>query len=557
MATPQKLSPVERIKLSSDALRGSLKESLTDEITGSLREDDQSLIKFHGLYQQDDRDRREERAEKKLEWLYSYMIRLRLPGGLITPEQWTGIHHIAGEHSTGTIKITTRQTIQLHGIVKTHIKPTIKAFNTIHLDSIAACGDVNRNVTCSSHPSVSALHEEVFGYAAKISEMALPKTKAYYEIWLDEEQLLNKEEEKDPLYEDRYLPRKFKIGIAIPPDNDVDAFGNDIGMIAVIENGELKGFNIAAGGGLSTTHGNPQTYARLASMLGFVDTEEKVLKAIYEIMTIQRDFGNRSDRKLARLKYTIDRIGVEAFKVELEKRCGFSLEPARPYTFEFRGDHFGWSENHVGKWYYTIFTENGLIKDDEKIALKTALFEIAATGKAHFRFTCNQNLVLSDIDANDKDIVNELLVKFGIDQHTELASQVRRNAIACVAFPTCPLALAEAQRYLPSLISKIEPLLAKHNIDNEEMHLRMTGCPNGCGRSHLSEIGLVGTAYGKYNLHIGGDRVGERLNIRYKENLDEQGILDHLDQLFEMYAAGKNAGEGIGDFAIRNQLVQL
>jgi sulfite reductase (NADPH) hemoprotein beta-component len=556
LATPQKLSPVERIKLSSDALRGSLKESLTDEITGSLREDDQSLIKFHGLYQQDDRDRREERAEKKLEWLYSYMIRLRLPGGLITPEQWIGIHHIAGEHSTGTIKITTRQTLQLHGIVKTHIKPTIKAFNTLHLDSIAACGDVNRNVTCSSHPSVSPLHEEVFGYAAKISEMALPKTKAYYEIWLDEEQILNKEDEKDPLYEDRYLPRKFKIGIAIPPDNDVDVFGNDIGLIAIIENNKLKGFNIAAGGGLSTTHGNPQTYARLASMLGFVDTEEKVLKAVYEIITIQRDFGNRSDRKLARLKYTIDRIGVENFKLELEKRCGFSLQPAQPYVFEFRGDHYGWSKDHKGKYYYTIFTENGLVKDDEKIALKTALFEIAMTGKAHFRFTCNQNLVLSDIEATDKETITDLLARFGIDRHTEAASQIRRNAIACVAFPTCPLALAEAQRYLPDLISKIEPLLAKHKIDNEEIHLRMTGCPNGCGRSHLSELGLVGTAYGKYNLHIGGDRVGERLNIRYRENLDEQGILEQLDQLFGLYAAGRNEGEGIGDFAIRNQLVQ-
>ncbi len=551
----QKLSVVERIKTNSDALRGSLKESLTDDITGSLREDDQSLIKFHGLYQQDDRDRREERSEKKLEWLYSYMIRLRLPAGLMTAEQWMGMHHIAGEHSTGVIKITTRQTVQLHGILKPHIRPTIKAFDTLQLDSIAACGDVNRNVICSADPSASPLHAEIAEYATWISEMALPKTRAYYEIWLDEKQILNKEEEKDPLYQDRYLPRKFKIAIAIPPDNDVDVFGNDVGLIAVVENGEFLGFNIAAGGGLSTTHGNPATYARLGSMLGFVSGKENILKAVYEIITIQRDFGNRSDRKLARLKYTIDRIGVEPFRTELEKRCGFKLEPARPYSFTRRGDHFGWEQNHAGKWNYTVFTENGVVKDEEKCAMKTGLYAIAETGKSKFRFTCNQKLVLCDIDTDDKATIERLLENFGIDKHTEAATLIRRNAIACVAFPTCPLALAEAQRYLPGLISKIEPLLQKHGIENEEIYLRMTGCPNGCGRSYISEIGLIGTSYGKYNLHLGGDRYGERLNIKYRENLEEPAILETLDDLFGKYVRGRKRGEGIGDFVIRKKLV--
>ncbi|HKO78890.1 MAG TPA: hypothetical protein VJU78_00775, partial [Chitinophagaceae bacterium] len=279
MSEKTNLSPVERIKTASKGLRGTLKESLQDDITGALREDDQSLIKFHGMYQQDDRDRREERSAKKLEWLYSYMIRLRLPGGFLTPEQWIGLHHIAGEHSTGTIKITTRQTVQLHGILKSHIKPTIQSFNTIHLDSIAACGDVNRNVTCSAHPKESPIHEEVFKYADKISQLVLPKTRAYYEIWMDEEKIAERSEE-DPMYQDRYLPRKFKIGIAIPPNNDVDIFTNDLGLIAIIEDNKLKGFNISAGGGLSATHGNPNTYPRLASILGFVDTEEKLLKAV-------------------------------------------------------------------------------------------------------------------------------------------------------------------------------------------------------------------------------------------------------------------------------------
>lgn len=560
MSTKNNLSPVERIKTSSDGLRGTLKESLEEGLTGALYEDDQALIKFHGMYQQDDRDRREERTEKKLEWLYSFMIRLRLPGGFLTPEQWTGLHHVAGEHSTGVIKITTRQTVQLHGILKSHIKPTIKSFNTIQLDSIAACGDVNRNVTCSAHPSESPVHEKIFAFADKISLMALPKTRAYYDIWLDEEQLADRKDlsvgaEEDPLYQDRYLPRKFKVGIAIPPNNDVDVLTNDVGLIAIIENNELKGFNIAAGGGLSSTHGNTNTYARLATILGFVDTEKKILKAVYEIMTIQRDFGNRSDRKLARLKYTIDNLGVEAFKAELEKRCGFKLEEAKPYTFSSRKDHYGWKQNHEGKWYYTVFIENGRVLDDDSIALKTALLEIAQTGKANFRFTGNQNLILADIADSDKASVELLLKKFTIDTHTAKAGELRKNAMACVAFNTCPLALAEAQRYLPALIDKIEPLLEKHGLQEEEIILRMTGCPNGCGRSPAAEIGFVGTAYGLYNLHIGGDRNGERLNTKYKDSLNEAEILDTLDELFAAYKTERNEQETFGDFSNRKWIL--
>ncbi len=550
------LSPIERIKQSSDALRGTLKESLKEPITGALQEDDQSLIKFHGLYQQDDRDRREERSAKKLEWLYSYMIRLRLPGGFLKPDQWIGLHHIAGEHSTGVIKITTRQTIQLHGIYKSAVKPTIKAFDTLKLDSIAACGDVNRNVIVSAHPAFSAIHEEIFKYAETISQMALPKTRAYYEIWLDEEPLVEKQKEKDDLYQDRYLPRKFKIGIAIPPNNDIDVFGNDIGLIAIVENNELKGFNIAAGGGLSTTHGNPNTYARLATLLGFIPPGEKTLKAVYEIITIQRDYGNRSDRKLARLKYTIDRMGIEAFKSELEKRCGFALEPAREYKFSERKDAYGWQQNHEGKWYFTLFIENGRVLDDAGTPLKTALFEVAKTGKANFRFTANQNLILSDILEKDKKEIESILNEFGIIVHNEKASEIRKSAIACVAFNTCPLALAEAQRYLPSLITKIEPILEKHGLFQDDISLRMTGCPNGCGRPYIAEIGLIGTAYGLYNLHIGGDRLGERLNTKYKENLNEEGILTELDRLFDNYSNNKSNGETFGDYANRALLKQ-
>ncbi len=513
---PNKPSPIEKIKTTSKGLRGTLQESLQDEITGAVREQDHALIKFHGMYEQDDRDLREERAAKKLDKLYSFMIRLRIPGGSMTAQQWVAAHHIAGNYSTGVIKITTRQTIQLHGILKHQIKPTLKDFNSVQLDSIAACGDVNRNVACTSHPSESPIHQEVHAYADKISRLLLPKTRAFYEIWLDEEKLAEYDE-TDPLYQDRYLPRKFKIGIAIPPNNDVDVLTNDLGLIAIIEAGKLIGFNIAVGGGLSTTHGNPETYARLATVIGFTAGEEKTLKAVYEVLTIQRDFGNRSDRKLARLKYTLDKMGVEAFRKELEKRCGFELEEAKPYQFTERIDRYGWQEDHKGNCHYTLFVENGRVTDEADVPLKTALLELAETGKLIFRFTSNQNLILSEISASDKTIIDEILQRYGILKRDEAISALRKNAISCVALPTCPLALAEAQRYLPVLIDKIEPLLTKHGLAEENIVTRMTGCPNGCARPYAAEIGFVGTGPGRYNLHIGGDREGTRINTKDKE----------------------------------------
>ncbi len=548
-------SPVEKIKKTSNGLRGTLKESLCDEHTGAIREDDQTLIKFHGMYMQDDRDVREKRAEKKLERLYSFMIRLRLPGGFLTARQWEALHDIAGEHSTGIIKITTRQTVQLHGILKSHIKPTLQAFDSVKLDSIAACGDVNRNVTVTAHPKASPVHEEVFSFAEKISKALLPKTNAYYEIWLDEEKIAERNEE-DPLYENRYLPRKFKIAIAIPPYNDVDVFTNDIGLIAIIEKDKLVGFNVTAGGGMGTTHGNAATYPRLATVLGFVE-KEKVLSVVYEIATVQRDFGNREDRKLSRLKYTIDRMGVDAFKKELETRIGFSLLPARDYAFTTRADDFGWHVDAEGNWHYTVFVENGRLLDDENnVLFKTAFLEIAKTNKANFRFTCNQNLVVSDVAYVDKDFIESILWKYNIVQHTNNASKVRKNAVACVSFNTCPLALAEGQRYLPTLITKLETLLAKHQLENEGPIVRMTGCPNGCARPYIAEIGFVGTAYGRYNVMLGADVRGERLNKLYKENLDETEILNELDMLFAQYAKQrKGHEESFGDFVVRAGIV--
>lgn len=541
----EKLSAVEYIKINSDGLRGTLKESIDiDNHTGNVRPDDETLVKFHGMYVQDDRDRRAERAAKKLDKLYSFMIRLRIPGGVINADQWLATHEISEQYGTGTLKITTRQTVQLHGLLKHQLRPTIQAFNTAKLDSIAACGDVNRNVIVSSHPQISPIHQQIYEYADKISTLLLPKTQSYYEVFIDGEKIYERSSEADPLYEDRYLPRKFKIGIAIPPSNDVDVFTNDIGLIAIIENDELKGFNIAIGGGLATTHGNPNTYSRLATIIGFTDTEEKTLKAVYEILTVQRDFGNRVDRKLSRLKYTVDKLTVEGFKKELENRIGFEFEPERAYKFTERSDRYGWEQNHQGKWFYTLFVEHGVVQSYQK----QFLYELAQLKINNFIFSGNQNLILGEIEDKNKVKVEALLLEHDIEKQV---SALRKNSMACVALPTCPLALADAQRYLPELVTKIEPLLEKHSLTNDEITIRMTGCPNGCGRPYVAELGFVGTGPEQYNFMLGGDRFGERLNKVYKEKQTEAQILEEVDVLLGRYVEERLDSETFGDYTYR------
>ncbi len=547
-------SPVERIKIESEGLRGTISESLGDRHTGSLRDQDQTLVKFHGMYLQDDRDRREIRAAKKLDRLYSFMVRLRIPGGFLTPEQWVAVHQVANQYSTGVIKVTTRQTIQLHGILKRDIKRTLKGFSLAGLDSIAACGDVNRNVIISGNPGESPLHDRIHHYARLISQHLLPKTRAYHEIWLDEKEPDQPGQEEDQLYQDRYLPRKFKVGIVIPPNNDPDVFANDAGLIAIVQDDRLLGFNIAVGGGLSATHGNAETYPRVATTIGYVDVQDgddHLLKALYEIVTVQRDFGDRTDRKLARLKYTLDRMGIERFKDELAKRCGFALKTPRPVTFQSREDRYGWVQDHQGIWHFTAFVENGLILDDANQSLKSALFELADAKLCQIRFTANQGVVVAGVTADNKQAVHRILENHGVIQRLQRTSAVRRNSLACVALPTCPLALAEAQRYLPSLIDKIELLLERYGLANENIITRMTGCPNGCGRSRLCEIGFVGTNSGRYHLCIGGDHVGTRLNRIYRENQDEAEILATLDNLFSVFARDRKANETFGDFTNR------
>lgn len=537
------MNSVEQIKINSRNLRGTLIDSLTDNITGALKDDDQIVIKYHGVYQQDDRDRREERAEKKLEKLYSFMLRLRIAGGKILANQWLEIHEISELYSTGVVKVTTRQTVQLHGIIKSKLKPTIAWFNKYNLDSIAACGDVNRNVMASIAIAKNAAYDEVYEFSKKISEHLLPKTRAYHEIWLDEKKI-SPEDEVDALYKDAYLPKKFKIAIAIPPYNDVDVFAQDIGLIAIIQNEKLLGFNLAVGGGMAATHGNENTYPRLGDLVGFI-AKENVLDAVYHIAAIQRDYGNRDDRKQSRFKYTIAKYGVEWFVQELEKRVDFKLQKIAEFHLSKRGDDYGWNKDYQGLNHFTLFIENGRIFGNKK----SALFEIAQNNLGNFRFTNNQNIIISEVKDSDKAAVNRILKKHQATNNDNLP--IRLDAIACVALNTCSLALAEAQRYLPSLISKIEEILKRYKLENEAISIRMTGCPNGCGRPYLSEIGLIGKSMGKYNLHLGGDRLGKRLNRLYKEDLGEVEILQELEKLLAAYADKRQAQEHFGDFILR------
>jgi sulfite reductase (NADPH) hemoprotein beta-component len=536
----------ENIKVNSKNLRGTLDKSLANPITGSLESDDQTVIKFHGIYQQDDRDQRERRIIKKLEPLYSFMIRLRIAGGKISARQWVDSNKIADQYSTGIIKITTRQTIQLHGVIKSHLKPTVSSFDKIGLDSIAACGDVNRNVMGSVATAQNSAYDEVYEFSKKISDEFLPKTNAYHEIWLDEEKI-NPEVEEETMYGKTYLPRKFKIVLAIPPSNDVDLYAHDIGLIAIIEKNQLIGFNVCIGGGMGMTHGNEKTFPRLSNLIGFIKKED-ITNVVKNIIILQRDYGNREDRKLSRFKYTVDKYGADWCRDKITEFSGIKFEDAKKFSFTGRGDKYGWSQDYLGNYHYLQFVENGRILDEDSKKLKTAMLEIAQDNYANFRFTNNQNVIFSEINPKNKQKVEKILKKHNVSNDD--VSNLRGNAIACVAFNTCPLALAEGQRYLPILITKIDKLLENHDLLKEEIYIRMTGCPNGCARPYTAEIGLVGKSYGKYNMYLGGDKLGRRLNSLYKESLDEENILKELDGMFLKFKKERKRDASFGDWTL-------
>lgn len=550
----KKRTEVERIKDASNYLRGTLVESLNNPLTGALAENDTQLSKFHGIYQQDDRDLRDERRRQKLEPHYQFMVRIRVPGGVCTPSQWLDVDRIANTWCNHSIRLTTRQAFQFHGVIKCDLKKTIVEINAALLDTNAACGDVNRNVMCNPNPYQSRLHEEVYEYTRRLSEHLTPRTTAYHEIWLDEELVTTSRQDDEPIYGKHYLPRKFKMAVAIPPSNDVDIFANDLGYIAITEDDRLVGFNVTVGGGLSLTHGEKDTYPRLADIVGFCP-KNKTLQVAEEIVKIQRDFGDRTQRKHARFKYTIDDRGIDWFKYELNKRLGWTLETPRPFSFEHSGDRYGWVEGVNGTWHHTLFIQNGRIFDTEDYLLMTGLREIAKVHDGDFRLTANQNLVIGRVSAKQKPIIEELLKTYILvesQQHTGL----RLNSMACVAFPTCGLAMAESERYFPYLIDKLDVVIKEAGLENDPILIRMTGCPNGCARPFLGEIGLVGKAAGKYNLYLGAGFYGHRLNKLYRENINEEQILAELTPLLHRYARERKPGERLGDFLIKTGYVK-
>ncbi|MEG3049271.1 MAG: assimilatory sulfite reductase (NADPH) hemoprotein subunit [Thermomonas sp.] len=553
---------VEDIKRGSGRLRGTLLASLADAVTGALREDDQTLIKYHGSYQQDDRDIREARRLAKLEPAFSFMIRTRTPGGVVTPAQWLQLDAIASTYAERGLRITTRQAFQFHGVIKRELKATMQAINTSLIDTLAACGDVNRNVAVAANPLHPGVQAQVLAQAVAVSKHLLPNTRAYYELWLDEERVGGSGEEVEPIYGETYLPRKFKIGFAIPPLNDVDVFAQDLGFIAILDDaGELLGYNVSVGGGMGATHGDPETYPRLGEVIGFA-TPDQVIAVAESVVTAQRDFGNRAVRKRARLKYTIDDRGLAFFKDEVERRAGFPLGPARAFRFDHNGDRFGWVDGDDGAQHVTLRIPSGRIVDGAldgrgpAVLHLTGLREIARllqaeSDSAEFRLTSNQNLVIANIPTILQARVDALLREYMLDGWRE-ASPLRLNALACVALPTCGLAMAEAERYLPAFVTEVDALLARHGIADAPIHLRLSGCPNGCSRPYLGEIALVGKAPGRYNLMLGADHRGERLNTLYRENIDEVQILAALDPLFAGYATQRTQDERFGDWLLRN-----
>ena len=544
-----KLSKNEYIKTDSNYLRGTIVEGLTDTMTGGVSADDEQLLKFHGTYQQDDRDVRIQRKRAGLEKAISFMIRVRVPGGVSTTGQWLEMDRMASAYGNENFKLTTRQAYQLHGIIKSNLKQTIAEINNCAMDTIAACGDVNRNVMCNPNPALSSVHKDALTIAQGISDHLTPATGAYHEIWLDGEKLESSEPEIEPIYGKTYLPRKFKIGMAIPPSNDVDIYSQCLGFIAIEEGGKLVGFNVTVGGGMGMHHGQEKTFPRIADLLGYLPAD-KAVDVSEEVVKIQRDFGDRTERKHARMKYTIDDRGIEWFKKEIESRLGYEIAPAREVIFDSNADLYGWTETEDGKSQLTIFIENGRVVDKDGYELRSGLREIAKIHTGDMRLTSNQNIIVAGVAPEDKAGIDALMDQYGISAKQN-RSALRLNSMACVALPTCGLALAESERYLPDLITELEEILDDVGLTQDAITIRMTGCPNGCARPYIAEIAFVGRAPGKYNIHLGGGFIGDRIGGIWQRSVKSDDIAGLLRPILERYSKERNEGEKFGDFVIR------
>jgi sulfite reductase (NADPH) hemoprotein beta-component len=546
MANPT-ANPNEPIKAESHLLRGTIAQDMADTSTGAISEANGQLTKFHGLYLQDDRDLRIALKKAGREKAFAFMLRVRLPGGRATAQQWRVLDRLADEIASPSLRMTTRQTFQFHGILKGNVKQLIQGMHQVLLDSIAACGDVNRNVMAPPNPEHSAVLQQVYEHAKTWSAFALPKTHAYHEIWLDDELVAGGESE--PMYGPTYLPRKFKTGFALPPRNDVDIFSQDLGFIAIEEEGKLAGYNVTVGGGLGMSHGNAETHPRLADLLGFI-APDKVNAVGEAVLTTQRDYGDRTNRKHARLKYTIEDRGVAWFKAEVEKRLGFTFGASRPFAFTSIEDPLGWHECADGTWFYGLHILSGRIKDVDGWPMKTALREIAEIHTGDFRLTPSQNLSISGVTPAQKPALEAILARHGLGQENE-RSRLRLNALSCVALPTCGLALAESERVLPEILEKFETVLEEAGLAEQAISLRVTGCPNGCARPYLGEIGLVGKAPNKYALYLGARYNGTRLNRLYAASVTIDDAVKMLTPVIRRYALERAPGEGFGDFCDR------
>ena len=538
----------ELLKQGIPTLAGHIAATLADPAAECFSSDDEQFLKFHGIYQQDDRDRR------KIAKHYMFMIRGRIPGGVLSAAQYRVFDDLATRHGNGTLRITTRQSFQFHGVVKRGLGPLMKSINDALVDTLAACGDVNRNVMAPVVPAISAARQEVYEDARRVSEALLPQTKAYHSIWVEGVQL-NVEDAAnrdfvDPLYGKQYLPRKFKAAFVIPPSNDVDLYANCLGFIAIIEDGRLVGYNLAAGGGMGRSHGNEATYPRMADVVGFLP-KDKVVDVARAVLTVHRDFGDRTDRKHARLKYVLQERGVDWFRSEVEARVGFRLGPVRSFAFTSQSDLLGWHRGLDGRWFAGLWVDMGRVKDKDDQRLKAGLRAVADQFPGvEFRLTANQNIVVANVDDAAKDAITAVLMAHGVDVARQ-STRMHHASIACPALPTCGLSLAESERYLPGLVDQIEGVMAEVGIPDEEIFIRMTGCPNGCARPYMAEIGFVGKGPGRYQLWLGGNATSTRLARVHKEMVKEAEILPELRGLFVRFAAERTPGERFGDWAAR------
>lgn len=542
------------VKRESNYLRGTLLESLADTSTGAILPEDGKVSKFHGIYMQDNRDVRAGLEADGQERAYSFMIRIGIPGGVCTPAQYLSMSALSRSHANGGLKFTTRQAFQLHGIIKKNLKKTVQIINQNLMDTLAACGDVNRNVIASPTPFQSEVHPEVLDFAQRLNLYLKPSTQAYHEIWLDKYKVLgDANREQEPLYGPTYLPRKFKIAIAVPPMNDVDVFSHCLGYVAIVVGGKVLGYNVCVGGGMGTTHGNKKTYPRLSDVMGFVRPDQAIDVA-EKVLLVQRDYGDRKNRKHARLKYTVEDHGIDWFRNEVEQRCGYKIGAARPMKFTSNGDRYGWFEGIDSKWHFGLFVENGRMYDTETRQLRSGIDEIARVHTGDFRLTANQGMIIGGITEAQRPVIQRLLDKYHLDGSK--VSAMRQNAMACVALPTCALAMAESERYLPTLIGKIEVILDANGLMDVPIVIRMSGCPNGCSRPFMAEIVFVGKAPETYNMYLGGGFSGNRLAKIYKEGVKEDEILRLLGPMLVDFAKTRQPDEHFGDFVIRKGIVQ-